>query len=249
MYRLLIVDDEEDIRRGLAEFFPWNEIGFEVADTVENGKRALECVRKGGIDVVFCDIRMPVMSGIELAKAIFEENPRMPVVFLSAFKDFSYAQKAIQYGVRDYVLKPTSYEGIRSVFRKLKKELDYGLPAAHPEGKESTEESPVGRTDAVLAAIKGYAEREYARATLKGAARVAHMNPQYVSRLFKERTGENFHTFLTRIKMEKAAQLLHDVDYLTYEVSEIVGYSNPKNFTRTFKKHFGVSPREYRHSS
>ncbi len=74
------------------------------------------------------------------------------------------------------------------------------------------------------------------------------MNPQYVSRLFKEYTGENFHVFLTRIKMEKAAQLLRDVGYLTYEVSELVGYSNPKNFTRTFKKYFGVSPRRYTRS-
>ncbi len=244
MYRLLIADDEEDIRRGLAEFFPWNELGFEVVETVENGRKALECIRRGGVDAVFCDIRMPVMSGIELARAVFEENLRVPVVFLSAFKDFSYAQKALQYGVRDYVVKPTSYESITTVFKKLKVELDRGLSP-----QDGGREHEGVKTDAVLAAIKGYAEREYARATLKGAARVAHLNPQYVSRLFKERTGENFHTFLTRVKMEKAAQLLQDVDYLTYQVSEIVGYSNPKNFTRTFKKHFGVSPREYRHSS
>ena len=52
MYRLLIVDDEEDIRRGLAEFFPWGEIGFEVAGTAENGKQALEMVLAGGVDAL-----------------------------------------------------------------------------------------------------------------------------------------------------------------------------------------------------
>jgi AraC-like DNA-binding protein len=75
------------------------------------------------------------------------------------------------------------------------------------------------------------------------------MSSQYVSRLFKEMTGKNFNTHLVEIRMRKAAQLLQDVDYLTYEVSELVGYSNPKNFTRTFKRFFGVPPRQYRHSS
>ncbi len=244
MYRLLIADDEEDIRRGLALFFPWDELGFEVVGTAENGKVAFDMVRSGTVDVVFCDIRMPVLSGIDLARAIFEDDLKVPVVFLSAFKDFSYAQQALQYGVRNYVLKPTDYANLRSVFSKLKRELDAEL-AALPEEDGS---SPGPRGDSIVAAIRSYVERDYAHATLKGAARVAHRNPQYVSRLFKERAGENFHVFLSRVRMEKAAQLLRDGGYPTYEVSAIVGYGNQKNFTRAFKRHFGVSPRQYRRS-
>ena len=248
MYRLLIADDEEDIRRGLALFFPWDEIGFEVVGTAENGKIALEIVRSGTVDVVFCDIRMPVMSGIDLARAIFEAGLKVPVVFLSAFKDFTYAQQALQYGVRSYVLKPTDYANIRSVFAKLKRELD-GERHVLGTGAEGPEGGPGARSDAVLAAIRSYVERDYTHATLKGAARVVHLNPQYVSRLFKQRSGENFHVFLSRVRMEKAAQLLRDGGYLTYEVSAIVGYGNQKNFTRAFKHHFGVSPRQYRRST
>lgn len=246
MYRLLIVDDEEDIRRGLADFFPWEEIGFLVVGTAENGKQALDIVSSGGVDAVFCDIRMPILSGIDLARTLFEAHSKIPVVFLSAYKDFSYAQQALQYGVRNYVLKPTNYMDIRSVFQKLKLEMDAQMlampePAGGAGGTESQAETAV-------AVIKGYVEREYAQATLKGAAGIAHMNPQYVSRLFKEKTGENFHTFLTRVKMRKAAQLLRDFSYRTYEVSSMVGYSNQKNFTRSFKQFYGVSPRDYRHS-
>ncbi len=253
MYRLLIADDEEDIRRGLALFFPWDEIGYEVVGTAENGKVALEIVRSGTVDVVFCDVRMPVMSGIDLAKAIFEAGLKVPMVFLSAFKDFSYAQAALQFGVRAYVLKPTDYANIRSVFTKLKRELDsemHRLPDAGEEGAREGADALAGpRGDAVAAAVRSYVERDYARATLKGAARVVHMNPQYVSRLFKERAGENFHVFLARVRMEKAAQLLRDGGYLTYEVSEIVGYGNQKNFTRAFRRHFGMSPRQYKRSA
>jgi two-component system response regulator YesN len=250
MYRLLIVDDEEDIRRGLAELFPWGEIGFLVAGTAENGRRALEWVREGEVDVVLCDIRMPLMSGVQLAKVIAEEHRHVAVVFLSAYKDFSYAQQALQCGVRDYVLKPTNFADIRSVFRRLKKQMDreFSAPAAGPAGPGAGADSSgkLDSPDCVIAGIKSYVERDYRQATLKAAARIVQMNPQYLSRLFKEKTGENFNGYLQRVKMAKAAQLLRDVDYLVYDVSEMVGYSNPKNFARFFKKYFGVTPHQYR---
>jgi YesN/AraC family two-component response regulator len=242
MYRLLIVDDEEDIRRGLADFFPWEEIGFRVVGAAEDGKQALSILRKGEVDVVFSDIRMPVMSGVELARILYETGMKVKVVFLSAYRDFSYARQALEYGVRGYVLKPTSYSEIQSVFKRLKKEMDL-----EPSALRTSE---TGRkTNTAIDAINGYMEREYARASLKEAARIVHMSSQYVSRLFKEKTGKNFNSRLKEIRMRKAAQLLQDVDYLTYEVSEIVGYGNPKNFSRTFKRYFGVSPRQFRHSS
>lgn len=257
VYRLIIVDDEEEIRKGLASYFPWEELGYTVVATADDGRKAIELVRQGKVDVVFSDIRMPVMSGLDLARAIFEEGHKVPVVFLSAYKDFGYAKQALDFGVRCYVLKPTNYTEITSVFRKLKNELDYrperpGDPAsppsdrAGPPGPTSSPGPPGNKGDAAIARVQRYLEREYTRATLERAAAIVNKNPQYISRLFKQVTGINFNEYLIRVRMEKAAQLLSDVNYLTYQVSEIVGYSDPKNFTRTFRKHFGVSPREFR---
>jgi len=244
MYRLLIVDDEEDIRRGLAEFFPWEEIGFEIAGTAENGRQAFKAVAAGGVDAILTDIRMPVMSGIELAKALSEAGLAVPIVFLSAYRDFSYARQAMRYGVRDYVLKPTDYAELRTAFAKLRREMDRGrleTAAAQGVGREAA-----SGADPFVAAIRRYVERDCARASLKGAARIVGMNPQYVSRLYHDRTGEHFHAFLARTRMEKAARLLREGGYRAYEVSEIVGYSNQKNFTRAFKIHFGTTPLAFR---
>ncbi|UUZ79132.1 helix-turn-helix domain-containing protein [Paenibacillus sp. P26] len=72
------------------------------------------------------------------------------------------------------------------------------------------------------------------------------MNPYYLSKYFKSKTGENFSDYLTRIRMNTAAEPLKDIKYKTYEVSEMVGYSGAKNFTRTFRKYFGQSPKEFR---
>jgi len=160
-------------------------------------------------------------------------------VFLSAYRDFSYARQALQYGVRDYVLKPTDFAVIRSVFSKLRREMDRGRPAA--AGARGAGRGGAG-DDPFVSAVVDYVERNCAGASLKGAARAVGMNPQYVSRLFRERTGENFHILLARTRMEKAAQLLREGGYHAYEVSEMVGYSNQKNFTRAFKRHFGAAP-------
>nr|WP_275900810.1 helix-turn-helix transcriptional regulator [Paenibacillus periandrae] len=74
------------------------------------------------------------------------------------------------------------------------------------------------------------------------------MNPDYVSKYFKQKTGQNFSDYIVEIRMGKAIELLQDINYKTYEISELVGYSYPKNFTRTFKKFYGISPREFRNS-
>lgn len=243
MYRLLIVDDEEDIRRGLAELFPWTEVGFDVVATAENGRQAFDLVAAGGVDAVLSDIRMPVMSGVELAKALSEAGLAVPIVFLSAYRDFSYARQAIQHGVRDYVLKPTDYAELRTVFSRLKRDLDRGRSAA-VGGRGAARRSEAG--DPFVAAVRDHVERDPAKASLKSAARIVGMNPQYVSRLFRERTGEHFHVFLARTRMEEAARLLRDGGYRAYEVSAMVGYSNQKNFTRAFKRHFGVAPLAFR---
>ncbi|HUX22439.1 MAG TPA: response regulator [Spirochaetia bacterium] len=245
MYRLVIVDDEVEIRKGLTRYFPWWELDFEVAAALENGLEALNFIRNNEVDAILTDIRMPVMSGIELARAIRKEKPGLRIVFLSAFKDFSYAQTAVELGVKRYVLKPTDHRELRSTFLEVKKELDLTVT---PKKGATYGEAPierVSRGNTILCRIDEYLLQQLPLATLEGAARAVHLNPQYVSRLFKSLTGRRFGQYLLDLKMRKAAELLEDFSYYTYQVSELVGYSNPKNFSRSFKRHFGVSPRDY----
>ena len=83
MYQLIIADDEFEIASGIANYFPWEEIGFEVVSSFSNGQEVLSWLRKHSADVLLCDIRMPIMDGIELAKKIQEENIYIKIVFLS----------------------------------------------------------------------------------------------------------------------------------------------------------------------
>jgi len=124
MYSLLIVDDEEIVRRGLAETLDWESLGFRVSGTARNGKEALDILECGGVDAVLADIRMPHMSGLELAAEIRVRHPDTRVVILSGYDDFEYARTAIEQDVFSYLLKPLREERAFEVFTRLKNALD-----------------------------------------------------------------------------------------------------------------------------
>ncbi len=252
MYKLIIVDDEAEIRDGLCNYFPWSQLDFEIVALLENGQQALEYIESQPVDVMLCDIKMPFMNGLELAKELYLKNSKIKMLLLSGYREFEYAQEALRYGVKDYIVKPTRYEELIKVFSKIKQELDEDaatLPnPANGEDSGNYEEG-LNYNEQVISTIKNYLRENFQAATLEEAARLVHMNPVYLSKFFKEKTGQNFSSFLISVRMEKAARLLHDISYKTYEISEMVGYSNSKNFTRTFKKYFGKTPKEFRSSS
>ncbi|TDL64699.1 response regulator transcription factor [Rhodococcus qingshengii] len=123
MYKIIIVDDEKNIRDRLAHFFPWREVGFEVAGTAENGVEALELIKQERPHAVLTDVLMPEMTGLELAAEIRTSYPEIKVVILSAYDDFKYAQDAIRFGVKGYLLKPLMKNDFFNVFTKLAEEL------------------------------------------------------------------------------------------------------------------------------
>lgn len=247
MYRLIIVEDESEIRSGLCSCFPWEELGFEVVATFENGKQALDYILKEKVDAILSDVKMPVMSGIELARIICMYNFPIKIVFISGYQEFEFAQKAMKYGVRYYITKPAKYDEIIEIFSLIKKELDAQKADKSAILKEHIKESlpTLDNIDNVIDVIKNYIERNYKEATLETAAKLVYMNPYYLSRLFKQKTGKNFSDYLLEIRMKKAMELLKIPLYKTHEIGEMVGYKNPKNFTRAFKKYYGKPPSEF----
>lgn len=249
MYSLLIADDEYEIRNGLANLFPWEDVGFKPVGTAENGKKALEFIEAHPVDVLLCDIMMPVMNGIDLARTLHEDHPAIKTIFLSGYRDFEYAQKALSYGVKKYVVKPTKYNELYEIFLQLKNELDAERRPGSPPSAEKPEEwLDAGFHDRIIAIINEYVENSYKEATLSGAAELVHMSPFYISKLYKWKTGHNFSWYLLSVKMKRAEELLRDVNCRTAEISDMLGYGTPKSFTRAFKKYHGMNPREFRNS-
>ena len=123
MYSLLLVDDEEFALAALRHALPWEAYGFTDIRTATSSQDAWEILITGRIDACFIDIRMPVMSGLELLARARRQNLETLFVVVSGYSDFSYAKQAIQYGVLDYCLKPVSEEECRPVLEKLARQI------------------------------------------------------------------------------------------------------------------------------
>ena len=124
MYRILLVDDEALIREAVSENVKWEQYGYELAGSCENGKEALEFIGKNPVDVVLTDICMPYMDGMQLSEKLCEDYPTVKIIILSGYDDFDYAKKAIRYGVKEYLLKPITAEEMGDVLTALKAEMD-----------------------------------------------------------------------------------------------------------------------------
>ncbi len=115
--KILLVDDQRVILEGLVGRVNWARLGIEQVLTAESVATAKKIVCENAIDILVTDIEMPVENGMALAAWMVEHYPHIPCIFLTAFADFSYAQKAIKYGGFDYVLQPAKTEEIERVIR------------------------------------------------------------------------------------------------------------------------------------
>ncbi|OMF38065.1 DNA-binding response regulator [Paenibacillus sp. FSL H8-0548] len=119
MHRILVVDDEPMIRRGLEKLIQQADTSLIHTDTAENGVDALEKIRSSRPTILFTDIRMPRMDGLELCQRMQELYGDIPIVVVSGYGDFEYAQKCMSYGVKEYLLKPVTKAGVQGAVNKL----------------------------------------------------------------------------------------------------------------------------------
>ena len=112
LYTVIVADDEDELREAVCTMIPWEDYGFCLVGNASNGLDALQLVEKHEPDLLLTDIRMPFISGIELARQVREIRPATNIAFLSGYDDFEYAKQAIQYNIISYMLKPLTLEGL-----------------------------------------------------------------------------------------------------------------------------------------
>lgn len=239
MYKLIIIDDEEKIASGMAQLFPWQNIGFEVVQVFTGARKALQYIAENPVNVVLTDIEMPDMNGLELSHRLME-YPNIQKIFFSSYSNYEYFRAALQNGVADYLMKPVAYSALLECFEKVKARLD---------ARSAVQETaPKAYYDQIVYDVQQYLKDNYRTATLEEATAKVSLSPAYLSRVFKEKSGTSFSELLLKTRMEKACEMLADIHYKIYDIAYYVGYDNPKNFSRAFKAYYGQSPSEYRKS-
>ena len=243
MINLVIVEDETNIRECLQSLFPWSSLGVEVSAAFANGQEAYKYLMSHSADLLLTDIRLPGLTGLELIQMLREGRNMIPVIILTGYRQFDYAQQAIRYKVDDFLLKPIKYEELTAAILRIRDKLESGITR-----KSEPADSVLDSTyhERIISSAKQYLTAHLTDASLEEAAISVNLSPGYFSRLFHKVTGETFSDYLTGCRMKKAAEYLHGTNYKTYEISLMVGYDNPKNFTRAFNQYYHVTPREFR---
>ena len=220
MYSVLVVDDEIRQREAVIKSVNWEKAGFKVVGDAENGIEALELLEKLEPDLILTDIKMPLMTGLELARKAREIRPATKLVILSGYDDFEYAQEAFKYNVIRYLLKPISASEISEEFVKIKVEMDEEFERLKTGTSNEETELRLKKTEFLLPLLLGTGEDIYTPQELKDSAKrlglIKSDNDCYsvVVSKFKTFSGEN-------------CTEAHHIDF----VNSIVGkYANCESF-------------------
>ena len=233
----MVADDELYMLEAMEKLFNWEKMGCRLVFNARNGQELLDRMKVEIPDIVITDVRMPLVSGIEVAKYIYEKELPTKVIILSAYEDFEYAREAIQYDVCGYIVKTSVIEMLPEVLQKTIKKLPKPIEGIRADEKTHSSD--------ILDRLKKYISLHYTeKLTLEQISNDIHANGSYLSRLYKMKTGQNLFDVINQMKMEKAKEYMSQ-GHKIYEAAQMVGFDDVSYFSRVFKKYEGCSPREY----
>jgi len=258
MYRVLLVDDETWALVGIRKIFKWQEKGFEVIGETTDPEDALQMICEQKPDVVFTDIRMPEMSGIELMKMTKEKGINTEFIIISGFAEFCYAQEALQQGAFDYQLKPLQYNEAEGILDRLFTHLEQKKKSVNHTDKYLDNNSVLNDShnyDTVYTSenfrnLLKYINQNFNKELyLKDLSCQFFINETYCCELFKKVTGKTFSEYMNSLRIKKACELLETGDLSVDEVAREIGYRDYYYFNKVFKKYIGFTPFQYKKGS
>lgn len=228
---VLIIEDEPPIRAGLQALLERHYPSFGPVTACASAAEALAAFDAQEFDLVVTDIHLGETSGLEVLKAIHLRRPGTPTVVLSGHREFSWAQEAIRYGVRAYLLKPLDLAEFAAALEGIAPPL---VPTLADE-----------KAKQVLQYLLAHLEEDLDMARVANSVNLSY---SYFSGWFRDVTGLNYSDFLLRLRIDRARRLLADPTALVAEVARQVGYPDARTFSKAYHRVTGRSPSEDRAS-
>ncbi len=249
MYTLLILDDEELIRKGIRTLIDHEKLSITQVVEAEDGLRGLELVSKYDVDLVLADINMPRLDGLEFAKRAKRQKPDIKIALITGYDLLEYAISAVKIGVDDYVLKPVSRTDVVETLTKLidkKKENQNQAEILQIISNFSGDDTEA--VNAQKTEIDNYLKENLADCdiSLSSVANVMGFSEGYFGQLFKRLFSARFREYLLHLRLEKSKILLLSTDQKNYEIAQAVGIQDPNYFSTCFKRKYGMTTKEYR---
>ena len=244
MLKVLVVEDEEMIRRGIVLAVDWAAMDCVVVGEAANGLEALDAVERLDPSLIITDLKMPQMDGIEMLRQLRARGNGVYVIILTAYDSFTYAQSALRLGAVDFLLKPFHDGDLERAVAALRRRIG---SAAAREAESPLPGLKKGDKSKYVLEAMDYIGVHYSDPgiTISAIAQDLGLSEGHLSHTFKKETDYTLLNYLTRYRIQKAMELLRDCRVKVYEVAEQVGYRDITHFSATFKKVTGMSPSEY----
>ncbi|NLW11376.1 MAG: response regulator [Clostridiaceae bacterium] len=243
-FSVLVVEDEKLIARNISRSIMRVNNNFEVVAVASNGKDALEITEELLPNVVFTDIRMPEMDGLELANKICENFDFIICVVLSGYNDFAYAKEAIRYNVMDYLLKPINDNELSAVLSKIEKTL-----LAFQKDLDIENSLSPHKPEEIVELVQEYIHNHYMDVLDLGEiADRFGFSTSYLSKIFAKSSGKSPSKYIRDHRICIAKQLLRNPALSIAVIGRKVGYPDQFHFSKVFKQTTGLSPTDYRDS-
>ena len=253
MYKVLIIDDEPIIVEGLTRVIDWESHHCKIVATGSNGHQGMELIRKHHPDMVFTDIAMPGMDGLQMIAGIRSEQPQLLISILTGYRDFDFAQQAIKLGVSRFLLKPSKLSELEEAVTFMVGELDKRpnteeSVASAPEAEAPAETEGEGTAGSfIVRNALEYLDTHYAeKITLTELADKMYVSQWHLSKLLNKHMKKSFSDLLNEVRIREAKKLLMDPALRVGDVAEKVGFLDIAHFSRVFKKYTEMSANEYR---
>lgn len=253
MYQILIVEDEDIIRKNLVYYMPWGELGCSVVAEARNGIEGIEAIKQYQPDIVIADINMPIMDGLKMIEETCDRFEYVSIL-LTGYSDFNYAKEAIKHGVIEYLLKPLVMAEMKEAVARAKVQCD--IRRAYLAKQYKTDElkntallkdySVDATEDRVVKDMLQYIYDHYhEKIYIQDLVNHLNYSESYLNTKFKEAIGTTFIEYLNRYRIQKALKLLNEGSHMIQEIACNCGIGDYKYFGIVFKKYMGCSPKEY----
>jgi len=236
--KVLLVDDEAVILEGLQKLFDWQAHGCELIGKAMDGLTAIQMAEQLSPDLIIIDINLPIVNGLDVIKAIQSKNKQIKFVIVSGYDHFEYCKEALRLNVLDFLLKPVDFLELEEVLTRVlqKKEKQF----------EENYDLTTGNNNIISEIVYWIREHMHEDITLTKLSEIFHFNSSYLSQMFKNELGVNYHTYLNQVRINQAKIYLKQTDKSISEIAELVGFRDYRVFTKVFKRLTSQLPSQYR---
>ena len=238
MYQVYIVDDDPVILDEIVQTVPWLDNGFSVAGYHTAPEAAIEEIATLRPQVVFSDLKMPTMDGIDMIRALVNRGCTCEFVMLSAYGTFEDSRRFFLLNGFDYLLKPFQQGEVQLVLERLAKRLSLATPQ-----QESLETAPYHQ---VFQELLSYLEHHLGKKhSLEELGQRFHLSPNYICSLFAKHLGSTLTRHITALRMDEALRRMRGSRTAFKEIAIDCGYPDYYYFCKVFKEYYGASPSVY----